>query len=76
MTDYIYLVFAIFDEPVGTKDTFNYATGGWTVAPVVGRVVARIAPLMDVRPADPSAPEVRRALHLPFNEGKARLASF
>ena len=76
MTEPRYLVFAMLDEPVGTKDTFNYATGGWTAAPVVARVVARIAPLMDVRPADPSAPEVRRALHLPFDEGKARLASF
>ena len=45
-----YLVFAMLDEPKGTKETFGYATGGWTAAPAVGRVVARIAPLLGVEP--------------------------
>ena len=45
-----YLVLAMLDEPKGTKETFGYATGGWTAAPAVGRVVARIAPLLGVEP--------------------------
>lgn len=45
-----YVVFVLLDEPVGTKDTLGYATGGWTAAPTVGRVVAKIAPLLAVRP--------------------------
>ena len=45
-----YVVFAMLDEPHGTKKTFGYATGGWTAAPVVGRVVARMAPLVGLAP--------------------------
>lgn len=35
-----YAILAILDEPQGTKDSYGYATGGWTAAPVVGDVVA------------------------------------
>jgi len=45
-----YVVFAMVDEPVGNKRTFNYATGGWVAAPVVGRVVTQIGPLLGVMP--------------------------
>lgn len=43
-----YLVFAMFDEPKGNKASFGFATAGWTAAPTVGRVIARIAPLLGV----------------------------
>ncbi|TCS62189.1 peptidoglycan D,D-transpeptidase FtsI family protein [Varunaivibrio sulfuroxidans] len=45
-----YVVLALLDEPKGTKATFNYATGGWVAAPVVGRVIARMAPIEDIYP--------------------------
>lgn len=45
-----YVVFAMLDEPRGIKETFYYATGGWTAAPVVGNVISRIGPLLDVMP--------------------------
>lgn len=45
-----YVVFAMIDEPVGNKRTFNYATGGWVAAPVVGRVVSQIGPLLGINP--------------------------
>ena len=51
-----YVVFAMVDEPKATKKTFGYATGGWVAAPVVGRVVERMAPLVGVRPR-PAAEE-------------------
>lgn len=41
-----YLVFVMLDEPKGTKETSGYATAGYTSAPVAGRVIARIAPLL------------------------------
>jgi cell division protein FtsI (penicillin-binding protein 3) len=47
-----YLVFVMIDEPKGTKASFGFATGGWTAAPAVGRVIARIAPLLGVRRSD------------------------
>lgn len=45
-----YVVFAMVDEPVGNKSTFNYATGGWVAAPVVKRVVGQIGPLLGIVP--------------------------
>jgi cell division protein FtsI (penicillin-binding protein 3) len=47
-----YVVFAMVDEPKGTRKTFNYATGGWVSAPLVGRIIARIAPVLGIAPAD------------------------
>jgi cell division protein FtsI (penicillin-binding protein 3) len=43
-----YVVFTMFDEPKGNKQSFGFATAGWTAAPAVGRVIARIAPLLGV----------------------------
>lgn len=45
-----YVVFVLVDEPKGTKKTFNYATGGWVAAPVVGNVVRRAGALLGVTP--------------------------
>nr|MDJ0896059.1 penicillin-binding protein 2 [Alphaproteobacteria bacterium] len=45
-----YVVLAMLDEPKGTKETFGYATGGWVAAPVVGRAIARIGPLLGIAP--------------------------
>ena len=47
-----YVVFAMIDEPKGTAKTFNYATGGWVAAPLVGRVIARSAPVLGIAPIE------------------------
>lgn len=44
-----YLVLIMLDTPHATKDTFGFATGGWTAAPAAGRVIERIAPLLGVQ---------------------------
>ena len=46
-----YLVFVMLDEPKGAPATHGYVTGGWTAAPVVGRVIARIGPMSGIAPA-------------------------
>jgi cell division protein FtsI (penicillin-binding protein 3) len=51
MNDPRYVVLVMVDEPHGTKESFGYATGGWTAAPVVSAVVAKASPLLGVRPA-------------------------
>ena len=38
-----YIIYIIFDEPQGIKETSNFAGGGWTAAPTVGAVFERIA---------------------------------
>lgn len=50
MDDPQYAVFALLDEPKGTKETFGYASGGWVAAPVVKNVILRTAPLLGVLP--------------------------
>lgn len=50
MDDPQYVVFALLDEPQGTKETFGFASGGWVAAPVVKNVIMRTAPLLGVLP--------------------------
>ena len=47
-----YVVIAMLDEPKGTADTGGYATAGMVAAPIVGKVVSRIGPLVGVIPDD------------------------
>ena len=47
-----YLVFVMFDEPKGTRETGGYATAGYVAAPTAGAVIARIAPLLGVERRD------------------------
>ena len=52
MNDPQYVVLGMLDEPKGTKDTYNFATAGWTAAPMVGRMIGRIGPLIGMMPVD------------------------
>lgn len=54
-----YMVLAIIDEPKPTKETYGYATGGWTAAPVVGRVIEQMGPLYQIPPDLTSTADIR-----------------
>jgi cell division protein FtsI (penicillin-binding protein 3) len=45
-----YAMVVMLDEPQPTKDTYGYRTAGWNAAPTFSRTVARIAPMLGVRP--------------------------
>jgi cell division protein FtsI (penicillin-binding protein 3) len=45
-----YIVLVMIDEPKGDKSTYNFATGGWIAAPVVGRVITRMGPILGIKP--------------------------
>jgi len=45
-----YTMLIMVDEPKGDKSTYGYATGGWISAPVAGRVIARMGPLLNIKP--------------------------
>ena len=47
-----YVVVAMLDEPQGTAATSGQRTAAWNTAPIVGRVVPRIGPLLGVMPDD------------------------
>ena len=79
MTAPRYVVFALLDEPSGTEETRGYATGGWVAAPVVGKVISRIGPMLGVQPVDKNEPDIRHRMAIDIvttESGKRRLASF
>jgi cell division protein FtsI (penicillin-binding protein 3) len=45
-----YLLLIMLDEPKATPETHGFTTSGWNAVPVGGRVVARIAPLLGIKP--------------------------
>ncbi|HVI50858.1 MAG TPA: penicillin-binding protein 2 [Candidatus Sulfotelmatobacter sp.] len=50
VSDPKYVVLVMVDEPQGNKESYGFATGGWTAAPCVGRVVSQIAPMLGLQP--------------------------
>lgn len=64
-----YVILALLDEPKGTERTFNYATGGWVAAPIVSRLVSRMASLLGILPRSIETPDFE------LKEIKPRLAS-
>ena len=47
-----YVIIAMLDEPKGTLASSYQRTAAWNAAPIVGRLVPRIGPLIGVRPDD------------------------
>jgi cell division protein FtsI (penicillin-binding protein 3) len=45
-----YVVVAVIDEPRGTAASSYQRTAAWTAAPVVGKLVPRIGPMLGVLP--------------------------
>ncbi|EJW13150.1 Cell division protein FtsI [Rhodovulum sp. PH10] len=45
-----YAVLIMLDEPHPTSDSYGFANAGWNAAPVAGKVIARIAPLLGLQP--------------------------
>jgi cell division protein FtsI (penicillin-binding protein 3) len=45
-----YAMVVMLDEPKGMAETFGFRTAGWNAAPTFGKVVARIAPMLGLRP--------------------------
>ena len=45
-----YLLLIMIDEPQGLPETHNFTTSGWNAVPVGAKVIARVAPLLDMPP--------------------------
>jgi cell division protein FtsI (penicillin-binding protein 3) len=58
-----YAILIMVDEPKANATSHGYATAGWVVAPAVGRVIQRMAPLLGIEPI-PEQPPVADAAHL------------
>jgi cell division protein FtsI (penicillin-binding protein 3) len=57
-----YVVLAMVDEPKPNAHSYGFATGGWVAAPVVNRIVQRMAPLLGMPPVPKDAPEAQNEL--------------
>ncbi|MCG8692962.1 MAG: penicillin-binding protein 2 [Minwuiales bacterium] len=76
MTAPRYVVLAMIDEPKGNEATGGGAGAGVTAAPVTGRVIRRIAPLLGVDPVDEEDEAVQQALEIKINSRDPKVASF
>jgi cell division protein FtsI (penicillin-binding protein 3) len=45
-----YVTLVVLDNARPTKETYGFKTAGWMTAPVGKRIIARIGPLLGVRP--------------------------
>ncbi|WP_207476869.1 peptidoglycan D,D-transpeptidase FtsI family protein [Arenibaculum pallidiluteum] len=59
-----YVILVILDEPKGIARTGGYATGGAAAAPLGGRVIRQVAPLLGLTPVDENRPDIRQALDI------------
>jgi cell division protein FtsI (penicillin-binding protein 3) len=53
-----YLVFVMIDEPKGIKETQNFAGGGWTASPTVGKILEKIALYKGLKKYDLDNPDI------------------
>lgn len=61
-----YVVYIMFDDPKGTKESFGFAGAGWTAAPAVGRVIERMVALYGLDPVDEKDEEVQDILNVDY----------
>lgn len=45
-----YAVLVMLDEPKALPETYGFATSGWNAVPTAGKIIERIAPMLEVRP--------------------------
>jgi cell division protein FtsI (penicillin-binding protein 3) len=51
-----YMLLVVLDEPKATPETHGFTTSGWNAAPITGRMVERVAPLLGVEPVYDAPP--------------------
>jgi cell division protein FtsI (penicillin-binding protein 3) len=64
-----YIIFMMLDNPKPTKETFGYATAGWTVAPSIKNIIARMVALYGISPYDESDIKIKQQLHVDYEIG-------
>lgn len=51
-----YMLLLMLDDPQAVEGTHGYSTAGWNAAPTAGKIIARMAPLLCVKPIDDVSP--------------------
>ncbi len=63
-----YVTLMVLDDPRPNK-TSPFSGGAWSAAPLTGRIISRIAPVLNVEPVDSEDPGLKRRFHLEFDPG-------
>lgn len=61
-----YVTLMVLDDPRPNK-TSPFSGGAWSAAPLTGRIISRIAPVLNVEPVDEEDPELKKRFHLEFD---------
>lgn len=57
-----YVVLITLIDPQGNAETHNFSTAGWVSAPIAGRVIGRMGPLLGMPPLDYEDPSILQAM--------------
>ena len=60
------MIYVVYNEPKGIKETYGWAGGGWTAAPTVGAVFARMAALFGIEKLDQNSAEVQELTNVEY----------
>ena len=47
-----YIVYVMLDDPKRLQKTYGFNNAGWNAAPIGGRIIARMAPILGLAPSD------------------------
>ena len=61
-----YTLYIMLDNPRPNKESFGYATGGWTSAPITKNVIERIAPLLNIAPDHENLEGIEKSLFVNY----------
>lgn len=61
-----YILYVIVNQPQGIKETFGFAGGGWTAAPVVGAVFERMVTLYGMKKIEEQSPDIQNLVNIEF----------
>lgn len=61
-----YIIYIVYNEPVGIKESFGFAGGGWTAAPTVGAVLKRLVAIYGMTKVDEDSEEVQELNNIEY----------
>ena len=61
-----FLVFVFIDDPRGIKETFGFATSGYTAAPTVKNILSRIGSLYGMQPYNEDDKQIKDMFHIDY----------
>ncbi len=61
-----YVIFIMLEAPKPTKETFGFATAGWTTAPMARNIISRMVNLYGLSPYDEDDPAIQEQLYVEY----------